>query len=132
MGKLKYLEFLRKRMNTKPSRGPYHFRAPSKILWRTIRGMLPHKLARGKEALDRLKVFRLKQRRKFCTVGRLSHEMGWKYQRVVGTLEARRKVKSSQFHKRHVADQKLKDKAREIAIKKAAPEQAIIESFGFR
>merc|ERR1719245_1445804 len=74
--KLKYLEFLRKRMNTKPSR--------------------------GKEALDRMKVFegipspydkkkrmvvpsclkvlRLKQRRRFCTVGRLSHEMGWKYQ----------------------------------------------------
>merc|ERR1719245_49067 len=38
--KLKYLEFLRKRMNTKPSRGPYHFRAPSKIFWRTVRGML--------------------------------------------------------------------------------------------
>merc|ERR550532_2541276 len=83
--KLKYLEFLRKRMNTKPSRGPYHFRAPSKIFWRTVRGMLPHKLARGKEALDR------------------------------------RKVKSSQFHKRQVADQKLNEKAREIAIQKAAP-----------
>ncbi len=33
------------------------FRAPSKILWRTVRGMLPHKLKRGAEALDRLKVF---------------------------------------------------------------------------
>ncbi|XP_055274691.1 60S ribosomal protein L13a-like [Moschus berezovskii] len=41
--KLKYLAFLRKRMNTKPSRGPYHFRAPSCICWRTVRGMLPHK-----------------------------------------------------------------------------------------
>merc|ERR1712201_19192 len=152
--KLKYLSFLRKRHNTNPSRGPYHFRCPSKIFWRTVRGMLPHKLARGKEALDRMKVFegipspydkkkrmvvpsclkvlRLKQRRRFCTVGRLSHEMGWKYQRVVGTLEARRKVKSSQFHKRQVADAKLKEKAREIAIQKAAPQQAIIESYGFR
>jgi hypothetical protein len=36
--KMKYLRFLRKRMNTKPSHGPIHFRAPSKILWRTIRG----------------------------------------------------------------------------------------------
>ena len=35
---VKYLEFLRKRMNTNPSRGPYHFRAPSKIFWRTVRG----------------------------------------------------------------------------------------------
>ncbi len=25
-------------MNTNPSRGPYHFRAPSKIFWRTVRG----------------------------------------------------------------------------------------------
>ncbi|KAL7246942.1 hypothetical protein ACSBR2_001953 [Camellia fascicularis] len=37
--KMKYLRFLRKRMNTKPSHGPIHFRAPSKILWRTIRGL---------------------------------------------------------------------------------------------
>ncbi|KAJ8789415.1 hypothetical protein J1605_021942 [Eschrichtius robustus] len=33
--KLKYLAFLRKRMNTKPSHGPYHFQAPSHIFWRT-------------------------------------------------------------------------------------------------
>ncbi|XP_047193553.1 60S ribosomal protein L13a isoform X3 [Scophthalmus maximus] len=55
--KLKYLSFLRKRMNTNPSRGPYHFRAPSRIFWRTVRGMLPHKTKRGQAALDRLKVF---------------------------------------------------------------------------
>merc|ERR1712141_773847 len=117
--KLKYLEFLRKRMNTNPKKGPYHFRAPSKIFWRCVRGMLPHKLHRGKEALDRMKVFegipppydkvkrmvvpsalkvlRLKQRRKHCELGRLSHEVGWKYQDVVSTLEAKRKVKSNAF-----------------------------------
>lgn len=39
--KMKYLRFLRKRMNTKPSHGPIHFRAPAKILWRTIRGYSP-------------------------------------------------------------------------------------------
>merc|ERR1712173_457818 len=55
--KLKYMDFLRKRMNTNPSKGPYHFRAPSKIFWRTVRGMLPHKLERGRLALERLKVF---------------------------------------------------------------------------
>ncbi|MFS8023568.1 putative ribosomal protein L13 [Helianthus anomalus] len=55
--KMKYLRFLRKRMNTKPSNGPIHFRAPSKILWRTIRGMIPHKTKRGAAALARLKVF---------------------------------------------------------------------------
>ena len=114
--KLKYMEFLRKRMNTNPSHGPYHFRAPSKIFWRTVRGMLPHKLSRGKEAMDRLKTFegipppydkqqrkvvpaalkvlRMKARRKFCVLGRLSHEISWKYQNVVATLERRRKMKA--------------------------------------
>merc|ERR1712218_693574 len=29
--KLKYLKFLRLRCNVKPSRGPFHFRAPSKV-----------------------------------------------------------------------------------------------------
>ena len=36
--KMKYERFLRKRMNTNPRRGPFHFRAPSRIFWRTVRG----------------------------------------------------------------------------------------------
>ena len=41
----------------KPSHGgPFHLRAPSRIFWRTVRGMLPHKTKRGAEALNRLKV----------------------------------------------------------------------------
>ncbi len=36
--KMKYDRFLRKRMNTNPTRGPFHFRAPSRIFWRTLRG----------------------------------------------------------------------------------------------
>lgn len=85
--------------------GPFHFRAPSRIFYKTVRGMIPHKTARGKAALERLRVFegvpppydkkkrvvvpqalrvlRLKPGRKYCTVGRLSHEVGWKYQDVV-------------------------------------------------
>ena len=54
---VKYLKFLRKRCNVNPSRGPFHLRAPSRIFWRTVRGMLPHKTKRGSEALNRLKVF---------------------------------------------------------------------------
>lgn len=70
--------------------------------------MIPHKSARGAAAMERLKVFegvpppydkkkrvvvpqalrvlRLKPGRKYCTVGRLSHEVGWKYQDVVARL----------------------------------------------
>jgi large subunit ribosomal protein L13Ae len=88
--------------------------------------MLPHKLTRGKEALERLKVYegipppydkqkrmvvpsalrvlRLKPRRKYCALNRLSHEVGWKYQTVVATLEKRRKLKSTVYHKRKVTD----------------------------
>ena len=54
---VKYLQFLRKRCNVKPSRGPFHLRAPSRIFWRTVRGMLPHKTKRGAAALNHLKVF---------------------------------------------------------------------------
>jgi large subunit ribosomal protein L13Ae len=151
--KLKYLDFLKKRHSTNPSRGPYHFRAPSKIFWRTVRGMLPHKMFRGKDALERLKVYegipppydkqkrvvvpsalrvlRLKPRRKYCQLSRLSHEVGWKYQTVVATLEKRRKLKSSAYYKRKVQRAKLMKAAKKAVEKKVAPYQAIIEGYGY-
>ena len=55
--KLKFLDKLRKSTNTNPTHGPFHFRAPSRIFYRTIRGMIPHKTHRGKCAMERLKVF---------------------------------------------------------------------------
>lgn len=36
--KLKFLSFLRKRCNVNPARGPFHFRAPSRVFWKTVRG----------------------------------------------------------------------------------------------
>jgi ribosomal protein uL13 len=48
--------FLRKKHLTNPVRGQFHFRRPSKVFWRAVRGMLPHKGPRGQAALDRLKV----------------------------------------------------------------------------
>jgi hypothetical protein len=72
--------------------------------------MIPHKTARGTAALERLKTFegipppydkqkrvvvpqalrvlRLKPGRKYCTVGRLGHEFGWKYQDVIAKYVA--------------------------------------------
>jgi len=151
--KLKYLDFLKKRHNSNPKRGPFDFRAPSKIFWRTVRGMLPHKLYRGKDAMERLKVFegipppydkqkrivvpsalrvlRLKPRRKYCALSRLSHEVGWKYQGVVSTLEKRRKLKASAFHKRKVVTNKLMVQAKKNVAAKVEPYQKIIEGFGY-
>jgi large subunit ribosomal protein L13Ae len=120
--KLKYHAFLRKRCVVNPARGSFHFRAPSRIFYRAIRGMIPHKTARGAAALDRIKLFegvpppydrmkrmvvpsalrvlKLKPGRKYCTVGRLSHEVGWKYQDVVARLEERRKAKGAAYYER--------------------------------
>jgi len=47
---------LKKKNNTNPARGPYHFRSPSRMVWRTIRAMMQHKTARCQAALERLKV----------------------------------------------------------------------------
>lgn len=53
---VRFHHFLHLHCNTNPSRGPYHGRAPSAILHRTVRGMLPHKTARGSAALHHLMV----------------------------------------------------------------------------
>ncbi|CAG2160005.1 unnamed protein product, partial [Oppiella nova] len=141
--KLKYLSFLRKKCNVNPSRGPYHYRAPSKIFWRTVRGMLPHKTKRGDKALDNLRVVegipppydrkkrlvvpsalrivRLNPRRKYCSVGRLSHEVGWKYQSVIETLELKRKAKAAIRFSRVKKDAKLRAEAKKSLEKKLKP-----------
>jgi large subunit ribosomal protein L13 len=38
-------------------RGPYFPRRPEMILKRTVRGMLPHKMKRGRDAMSRLRVY---------------------------------------------------------------------------
>merc|ERR1712038_1910347 len=81
-----------------------------------------------------LKVLRLRHGRKFCSLGRLGHEVGWKYQDIVETLEAKRKVKGEAFFK----GQKEVEKAKQLAVKDAklakrlAPHQKIIESYGHK
>lgn len=99
-----------------PARGPFHFRAPSRMFYKAVRGMVPYKTRRGKLALNRLKVFEgipppydkqkrvcvptamkilcLRSDRKYCQVGRVAHEVGWQYKDVVSTLEAKRKIKA--------------------------------------
>jgi large subunit ribosomal protein L13 len=40
-----------------PRKGPFHYRRPDRIVRRAIRGMLPYKQSKGKQAYKRLKVF---------------------------------------------------------------------------
>uniref|UniRef100_A0A8C8MBW0 Large ribosomal subunit protein uL13 n=1 Tax=Oncorhynchus tshawytscha TaxID=74940 RepID=A0A8C8MBW0_ONCTS len=149
---LKYLAFLRKRMNTNPSRGPYHFRAPSRIFWRTVRGMLPHKTKRGQAALERLKVFdgipppydkrkrmvvpaalkivRLKPTRKFALLGRLAHEVGWKYQAITATLEEKRKEKAKIRYTKKKTVTKLSKLAEKNVESKISKYTAVLKQYG--
>jgi large subunit ribosomal protein L13Ae len=130
---VKYHAYLNKRCIVNPNRGPFHFRAPSRIFYKALRGMVAHKTARGAAALDRIKLFegvpppydkmkrmvvpsalrilKLKPGRKYTTVGRISHEVGWKYQDVVAKLEEKRKAKSAAFYQRKKAVTALKAKA---------------------
>lgn len=132
--KLKYHEFLRKGNNSNPRRGQFHYRSPSRIFWRVVRGMLPHKTPRGAAALGHLKVFegipypydqkrrmvvpdalkilRLKSHRKFCVLGELAEEVGWTKKGLVERLEEKRKTKSSKFFelKKKKLDARLKAK----------------------
>ena len=131
--KYKFLLYLRKRTATNPKKGPFHFRAPAKIFWKTVRGMVPHRTPRGQLALGRLKVFdgipppydkikrmvvpaalrvlRLKPQRPYTDLGRLSSEVGWKYGDTVKTLEAKRRANAQTWYERKRKLQKFKTQA---------------------
>merc|ERR1711963_427086 len=111
--KLKVMEYLRKRHLTKPSRGPFRGRSPSKMFKHVIRGMLPHKTDRGQTAFNSLKAFegipapydkmrrvivpsafkqiKLKPNRKFAPVGRLPLKPAGNTKMLLPTLKPRDK-----------------------------------------
>ncbi|MCK5592734.1 50S ribosomal protein L13 [Candidatus Bathyarchaeota archaeon] len=79
-----------------PRKRPLHRRRPDRIVRRTVRGMLPRKKPKGKQAYKRLKVFlevpeefkgkemqtipnanAEKLRCPYITVGKLAKEIGW-------------------------------------------------------
>jgi len=146
--KLKFLDKMRKSTNTNPSHGPFHMRAPGKIFYRVIRGMIPHKTHRGKCAMERLKCFegipapydkmkrmvvpdafrlvRLKVGRRYCVLGRIADEIGWKFGGVVERLEAKRKAEDAIYY-----DTKKAELAKVKAAAEAVPGAAILAKFGY-
>jgi large subunit ribosomal protein L13Ae len=126
-------ETMGKHINTNRRRGHKHWKAPSRIFWKVVRGMLPHKEAIGAAALGRLRVFegipfpydhkkrmvvpdalkclRMKPSRPFCNLGKLAEQTGWKKKALITSLEAKRKVKSSKFHELKVRKQAARAKA---------------------
>jgi large subunit ribosomal protein L13Ae len=120
--KFKFLRYLKLTNISNPRKGPKHYRSPAHMFWRVIRGMLPYRVPRGREAMFRLKVFegmpmpwatkrkmcvipalrhlRLQPGRPYTTLGAIAHDVGWKYKAVVEELEVKRKEKAAKFHAR--------------------------------
>ena len=90
-------EFLEVSSVIHPRHGPYHPRRPDTILRDVIRGMVPRRKPRGREALKRLRVYnyvpeelsgreiiRFKEaepkrpRMYYITLGELAKELGWR------------------------------------------------------
>jgi large subunit ribosomal protein L13Ae len=102
--------------------------APSRIVWRTIKGMLPYKTPRGAACLgrlkcydgcpmavnatkkmvipDALKVVKLAPRAKFAVLGNVAKECGWTKQSLIDRLEARRTAKNHEWYKNKVEQAK--------------------------
>jgi large subunit ribosomal protein L13Ae len=115
--------------------------------------MVPHKTARGAAALDRVKLFegvpppydrvkrlvvpdalrslKLKPGRKYTTIGRISHEVGWKYQDVVAKLEDKRKAKSAAYYQRKQALVAIQKKAIESKASAVKDINASLSALGY-
>ncbi|GKT27136.1 putative multi-domain containing protein [Aduncisulcus paluster] len=149
----KYQGFLNKRTNYNPTKGPFHHRAPSAIVYRVIRGMVPHKTARGMAALgrlscidgcpapydkmkrmvitDALRVSHCKADRPYTRLARLSTAVGWKHAATLEKLEDKRLARSKEFYEEKKKAVALREKA--VAQAKAANPELFkeLESFGF-
>lgn len=149
--RMNFQSYLRKRTNTNPKHGPNHFRAPSKIIEKAVRGMLPRKTKRGEAAMERVKYYEgippayekskrmlipsalavthLRPSAKKTRVGNLAAEMGWKYASLIRKLEAERKTESTAYWEKKKAATKL----RQEATKKAdlSAESAVLEAGGY-
>lgn len=151
--RVKYAQFRAKRMNTNPGRGPFHFKSPALMVWRTIRGMIHQKTARGQEALKRLSTFegvpapydkqkrvvvpaalrvmRLKPGRQFTVVGELAHSVGWKHKELLVRLEAKRKAEGKEFFEAKKAKQALRKKAEAECAGELAKVNEVLAASGF-
>ena len=149
----KYAQFRRKRMNTNPGKGPFHFKSPARMVWRTIRGMVHQKTARGQDAISRLSTFegipapydkqvrvvvpaalrvmRLKAKRDYTVIGVLSDSIGWKHKDLLTRLESKRKEDSKEFYTKKKELAALKRKAEAACAGELAKVNAVLAEAGY-
>merc|ERR1711907_54320 len=151
--KLKWESFRSKRPNTNPKKGPFHYRSPADLIRRSIRGMVPHKTARGAAAMERLTCFvgvpppydkkkrvvvpqalrvtHLRPNRKFTVLKDLCNAAGWKYGEVVDRLEEKRIVRANEYVKAKKAKSDLRAQAVKAAAPKMADAKAVLDSMSY-
>eukprot|EP01083_Nonionella_stella_P181576 650840_1 len=140
-------------MNTNPGKGPYHFKSPARMFWRTVRGMVHQKTARGQEAIGRLSTFegiphpydkkkrvvvpaalrimRLKSIREHTVLGVLADSVGWKHKDLLKKLEDKRRVKCDSFYQKKKARALLKDKAEAAAAGELTKVNEVLAASGY-
>ncbi len=91
-----FSDFMKRREIGRPQKGPFYPRRPDMMLRRMVRGMLPIKKPKGREAYKRLKVYigipegidissaekpgkhESQARAKYVTIGEVARRIGWK------------------------------------------------------
>jgi large subunit ribosomal protein L13Ae len=151
--RIKYAQFRALHMNTNPGRGPFHQKSPALIVWRTIRGMIHQKSARGQQALTRLSTFegipapfdkqtrvvipaalrvmRLKPGRQYTVMGDLAHSVGWKHKDLLKRLEDKRKADAKDFFEKKKEKLALRKKAEEAAAGDLAKVNEALALYGY-
>ena len=151
---LKFREYLNKSMLTNPMRSHKHFRSPSRMFFKAIRGMLPRKTPRAEQAMARLKVFegvphpydkkkrmvvtealkliKVKSHRTCCYLRDLCTRIGWGFDKVVERLEAKRTLRAKKYHDAKLASTQLRDKKAKLQASASIAEiNAKLAKFGY-
>ena len=113
--------------------------------------MVPHKTARGADAMGKLKVFegcpapydtkkrevipdalravKLSSFRKYCVLGDLSSQVGWGKGALISNLEEKRRDRASTWHKKRIAEANKVRKS--LNLKEISAVKAQLASFGY-
>jgi large subunit ribosomal protein L13Ae len=140
-------------MNTNPRKGPFHYKAPAMMVWRTIRGMVHQKTARGQAAIGRLSTFdgipapydkqqrvvvpaalrtmRLKPGRDYTVMGVLANSVGWKHKELLSRLESKRKSDAKEFYNAIKAKLALRKDAEKACAGELTKVNAVLAASGY-
>merc|ERR1711870_47149 len=91
---------------------------------------IPHPYDRKKRMVipTCLKVLRLRPERRFCKLGDLLKEVGWKHQDLIGRLETMRKTSSKAYYEKRKAAVTARAEAKSAASISAADKEVLVRA----